>query len=231
MAYAAEILKGQRSGSAQLYARGLSQASQQFQGQEVTADNALAMLSTLLGGGGAAAGQSAGLMISPTDGAYVTGNNIRFAWKASPGATRYWLIVRRVKDGSPRISKDLGNVLFSDEAGFADDSTQYKWTVGTGDNPEKDAAWCTFTNGPYVPPKQTAQAQQQADPGVGDIIGTLIRQAQGKGKQQAKAKGALDTIVGTVVSNSAMGGSYREQSGSLVANAVISAIQGMVNKK
>jgi hypothetical protein len=261
MAYAAEVLRGQRSGSAQLYAKGLSQAAQQFQGQEVTADNALAMLSTLLGGGGTAAGQSAGLMSSPADGAYVTGNNIRFEWKASPGATKYWLIVRRVKDGSPRISKDLGNVLYSDEVGFGDDDTQYKWTVGTGDSPEKDATWRTFTNGAYVAPKQAAQAQQQADPGVGDIIGTLIRQAQGKpgqqpkpgegvgdiigtlirqaqgkpgqqaqqqadpgvgdiigtlirqaqgkGKQQAKAKGALDTIVGTVVSNSAMGGSYR----------------------
>ena len=285
MAYAADILRGQRSGSAQLYAGGLSQASQQFQGQEVTADNALALLQTLLGGAGAVSSGLAGLMISPADGAYVTGNTIKFEWKSSPGATKYWLIVRRVKDGSPRISKDLGDVLSSDEYGFADDSTQYKWTVGTGDYPEKDATWWTFTNGAYVPPKQTPQSQQQQqqpDPGVGDIIGTLIRQAQGKpqqqakpgegvgdiigtlirqaqgkqqqqqqpdpgvgdiigtlirksqqakGKQQAGARSDLDNIVNTVVSNSAMGDSYRSQSGSLVANALISAIGNMVNKK
>jgi len=37
--------------------------------------------------------------------------------------------------------------------------------------------------------------------------------------------------VNTVVSNSAMGDSYRLQSCSLVANALISAIGNMVNKK
>jgi len=37
--------------------------------------------------------------------------------------------------------------------------------------------------------------------------------------------------VGALVSNSAVGGSYRSQSGSLVANALISAVQSMANKK
>jgi hypothetical protein len=37
--------------------------------------------------------------------------------------------------------------------------------------------------------------------------------------------------VSAIVSNSAVGGSYRSQSGSLVANALISAIQDPANRK
>jgi hypothetical protein len=51
--YASEYL-GQRanSGSAQVYAQGLAQAAQQFQGQQsVTPDNAMLLIQSLLGGG------------------------------------------------------------------------------------------------------------------------------------------------------------------------------------
>jgi hypothetical protein len=291
-AYAAELLRQQKSGSAQLYAKGLSQASQQFQGQQVTSDNAMTLVQTLLGIGEAPVQQSAYIMTSPAEGTYFSGNSINFQWKTSPGATKYWLIVKRVKDGSPRISKDLGNVLSSDEHGFANDGTQYKWTVGVGDNPDSDtsAAYWTFTNG--VPPQPTqpqqpqAQQQQQGE-GINDIIGSLIRKAQNKpqGQQQQQGEGindiigslirkaqnrpqgqqqqqgeGINDIIGSLISqaqqqtqsqqqsksnsgvnmeaivnaldsNSAMGGSYRSQSGSLVANALITAVQSMVNKK
>ena len=292
LAYAAEILRQQKSGSAQLYAKGLSQASQQFQGRQVTSDNATILIQTLLGVGEAPVQQSAHIMISPANLTYVSGNSINFQWKASPGATKYWLVVKRVKDGSPRISKDLGNVLSSDERGFANDGTQYKWTVGVGDNPDPDtsASYCTFTNGvppqPQQPQQQQAQQQQQGEgindiigslirkaqnkpqgqqqqqgEGINDIIGSLIRKAQNKPQGQQQQQGAgindiigslirqaqqqpqsqrqsktisgvnLETIVNALVSNSAMGGSYRSQSGSLVANTLITAVQNMVNKK
>ena len=265
LAYAAEILSQQKSGSAQLYAKGLSQASQQFQGQQVTSDNAMTLIPTLLGIGEAPVQLSTQLMISPANLTYISGNSINFQWKASPGAAKYWLIVKRVKDGSPRISKDLGNVLFSDEHGFANDGTQYKWTVGVGDSPDSDsaAAYWTFTNGisaqPQEPQPQQAQQPQQSE-GINDIIGTLIRKAQNKPQAQQQQQGAgINDIIGTLirkaqqpqerkqskansginqeaivsalVSNSAMGGSYRSQSGSLVANTLITAVQNMVNKK
>ena len=51
--YAAQILRQRKSGSAQLYAKGLSQASQQFQGKQVTSDNAMTLIQSLLGGGAA----------------------------------------------------------------------------------------------------------------------------------------------------------------------------------
>ncbi len=286
LAYAAEILGQQKSGSAQLYAKGLSQASQQFQGQQVTADNAPMLIQTLLGVGDIPIPGSGQAMASPADGAYVSGNIIKFQWNASPGATKYWLSVKRVKDGSPRISKDLGKALTSEEYGFGDDNTQYKWTVGIGDNPDydKSAVYWTFTNGVRPPPQpqqpQAKQVQQQAQAGVGDIIGQLIRKAQGQpegqqgagindmigemirkaqgqpqqqpgqgvndligelirraqqpqAQQKAKSGGGIDlgSIVNALVSNSAVGGSYRSQSGSLVANALINAVQNMAGKK
>ena len=58
LAYASEILRRKQSGSAQVYANGLAQASQQFQGQPVTTDNAGMLLQTLLGGGQAPAAPS-----------------------------------------------------------------------------------------------------------------------------------------------------------------------------
>jgi hypothetical protein len=289
MAYAAQILSGQKSGSAQLYAKGLSQASQQFQGQQVTSDNAPSLIQALLGVGESPVLQSAQIMISPAEGAYVNSNSINFQWNASPGATKYWLIVKRVKDGSPRVSKDVGNVLSSDERGFGNDGTQYKWTVGVGDDGDSDtsATYWTFTNGAPPPPQQVQQqqtqqqqpepgindiigtlirkaqnkpqAQQQQEPGINDIIGTLIRKAQNKPQAQQQQEPGINDIIGTlirqaqqpqaskqsksnagvnlepivnaIVSNSAVGGSYRSQSGSLVANALISAIQNMANKK
>lgn len=49
--YAAKQLQKKQSGSAQLYSQGLAQAAQQFQGKQVTAENALDLAQVLLGGG------------------------------------------------------------------------------------------------------------------------------------------------------------------------------------
>lgn len=59
---AAQMVKGIKSGSASVYAKGLQQASRQFEGQNVTADNVLQLVQALLGGGqsaGAAGGAGA----------------------------------------------------------------------------------------------------------------------------------------------------------------------------
>ncbi len=54
LSYAAAQVRSRDSGSAQMYAEGLSQASREFQGKQVTRDNALNLIQTLLGGGQAA---------------------------------------------------------------------------------------------------------------------------------------------------------------------------------
>lgn len=51
LAYASQILRNRQSGSAQVYANGLAQASQQFSGKSITTENAGMLLQTLLGGG------------------------------------------------------------------------------------------------------------------------------------------------------------------------------------
>lgn len=57
LAYAADALSQSHSGSAQLYARGLAQASSELQGQQLTRSNALSLIQTLLGGGQATPAQ------------------------------------------------------------------------------------------------------------------------------------------------------------------------------
>jgi hypothetical protein len=279
LAHAAEVLGQQKSGSAQLYAKGLSQAARQFQGKQVTSDNVMTLVPTLLGVGEAPVRQSSAyLMVSPANGAYVTGNSITFQWKATTGVTRHWLTVRRTKDNSGRISICLdtnrrvidesdritageGNVLSVTKRGFLNDGTEYKWNIAYGDNESVEPKdYWVFTNG-ATPPRQAPQqqqAQQQQDAGVGDIIGTLIRKAQNKPQQQQQPGEGVGDIIGTLirkaqekpqqksksqtginqkeivdalVSNSPMGDSYRSQSGSLVANALIAAAQNMLNKK
>jgi len=50
--YASQLLRQRKSGSAQMYAQGLKQASKEFQGQKrVTPDNAMQLIQTLIGGG------------------------------------------------------------------------------------------------------------------------------------------------------------------------------------
>jgi hypothetical protein len=58
LAYASEILRQRKSGSSQLYANGLAQASQDFKGQQITSNNAMSFIQTLMGGGQPAQAQS-----------------------------------------------------------------------------------------------------------------------------------------------------------------------------
>jgi hypothetical protein len=58
--YASQLLKQKESGSAQVYAQNLFQASRDFKGQQVTTDNAFGLIQSLLGAGQAAASPQAG---------------------------------------------------------------------------------------------------------------------------------------------------------------------------
>ncbi len=51
LAYASQILKQKESGSAHAYSQGLFQASKQFKGKQVTQNNAMQLIQTLLGAG------------------------------------------------------------------------------------------------------------------------------------------------------------------------------------
>jgi hypothetical protein len=51
LAYASEILRQRKNGSAQVYASGLARASQDFQGKQISQNNAMSFIQTLMGGG------------------------------------------------------------------------------------------------------------------------------------------------------------------------------------
>jgi hypothetical protein len=58
--YAAQILRDKESGSAQVYALGLAQAAKDFADKQVTKDNVLQLVQSLLSGGEAAPAESGG---------------------------------------------------------------------------------------------------------------------------------------------------------------------------
>jgi hypothetical protein len=176
LAYASEILRQRKSGSAKLYADGLSEASREFQGQQVTPNNAMTLIQALLGGGQAPAPQQ-------------------------------------------QQQGGLGDLIGG--------------LLGGGG--------------------QAPAAQQQQQDGIGGLIGGLLGGASNKPAQaggqdgldlgdlvnagmaffntKSRGGGNLEAIVNAVISGSAMGGSYRSQSGSLVANTLMQAISGMVSKR
>ncbi len=58
LAYASQLLRQQKSGSAQVYAEGLTEASKEFKGQnQLTPDNVINLIQALLGGGQASTAQ------------------------------------------------------------------------------------------------------------------------------------------------------------------------------
>lgn len=153
LAYASQILRQRKSGSAQVYADGLSQASREFQGQQVTSGNAMTLIQALLSGGQAPAPQQ-----QPQAGG---------------------------------IGNLLGSLLGGAQA-----------------------------------PAQSQQSSQGLD--IGDILNA------GMSFMNTKSRGGsnIEAIVNAVVSGSAMGNSsYRSQSGSLVVNSLMQAVQGMTNRK
>jgi len=51
LAYASQLLRQKKNGSAQVYANGLQEASREFQGQQVNQGNAMNLIQALMGGG------------------------------------------------------------------------------------------------------------------------------------------------------------------------------------
>lgn len=97
LAYASQILRQRQSGSAQVYAQGLSQASKEFKGQPVTTDNAMTLIQSLLGATQAAPAQSQGGMGADLLGSLLGGMT---GTQAAPQAQQ---------DNTPGI--DMGDIL------------------------------------------------------------------------------------------------------------------------
>jgi hypothetical protein len=70
LAKASELLSGKESGSAAMYAKGLGQAAEYFQDQDLDATQLLPLLQTMLGGGEASISQGAGGLLDSLVGSF-----------------------------------------------------------------------------------------------------------------------------------------------------------------
>ena len=168
--YAAQMLRQRKSGSSQLYAKGLQQASQEFQGQQVTPANAMTLIQTLLGGGQAPQTQSKAGDIGNVLGSLLGGSGGQQSQQSPAG--------------------NIGNVLGS-------------LLGGSG-----------------------GQQGQQANDGFG--LDDLLQAGMSFMSTKSRGGSNLEAIVNAVVSSSAMGGGYRQQSSNLVASTLMQAVKGMI---
>jgi hypothetical protein len=70
LAKASELLRGKKSGSAAVYSKGLAQAAEYFQDQDLDATQLLPLLQTMLGGGEAPVTQGAGGLLDSLVGSF-----------------------------------------------------------------------------------------------------------------------------------------------------------------
>jgi hypothetical protein len=217
---AAGMLRTSGSGSAQMYSRGLSQASKDFEGRQVTSENAMTLIQDLLGGGKPAPAQqqASGGMGDLLGTLLGGGQNAPAPQQGSGGAG------------------DLLGSLFG--GGQSAPAPQQQSSGGMG-----DLLGSLFGSG-----QSTPAPQQQSSGGMGDLLGSILGGGQSAPSQQqdngldtgdllragmafmsarARGAGALEALVSAVVAASAMGSGYREQSSTLVVNSLLSVLQGM----
>ena len=72
------------------------------------------------------------------------------------------------------------------------------------------------------------QQQQQAQQNDGLDMGDILKAGLNFMGTKARGGSNLEAIVNAVVSHSASNSGYRQQSGSIVASALMQAVQGMV---
>lgn len=169
--YAARMLRQRKSGSSQMYANGLEQASQQFQGQQVTPDNAMTLIQDLLGGGQAQQSQQQGGGMGGVLGSLLGG----------------------AQQKSQQQDGGIGNVLGS-------------LLGGSGG--------------------QQSQKGQKGQDGLD--LGDMLQAGMSFMNTKQRGGSNLEAIVNAVVSSSAMGGGYRQQSSNLVASTMMQTIRGMI---
>jgi hypothetical protein len=217
MAYAAQVLRGRQSGSAQAYADGLSQASREFQGQQVTRGNALTLIQTLLGGGQAA----------PVQQQQQTSGGLGGLLGSMLGGQQQ----------QQQQDSGLGDLLGSMLGGQSAPAPQQQSSGGLGDllgsmlggqqqqqQPQQGSGGLGDLLGSMLGGQQQQQQAQQND-GVG--MGDLLKAGMAFMSTRARGGSNLEAIVNAIVASSALGSGYREQSSSLVVNTLLSVIQGM----
>ena len=84
----------------------------------------------------------------PAASATIDGSSISFQWNPSSGANKYELLVTKISDGSPFRNQVLGEQTYTNQIGFPNDGSQFRWKVRAG-NAAGWGSWSderTFTN-------------------------------------------------------------------------------------
>jgi len=224
LAIASEILRQRsKTGSGQMYADGLSEAANQFQGKSITPDNAMLLIQSLLGGGQSPAQQASAAQASPDLlGSLLTGFMGGQA-SSQPSQT---------SQGQPDL---LGSLL----SGFMGGQS----TPQQADTPQAQSdmlgSLLSGLMGGQSTPQQTESPQAQPD-----LLGSLLSGVMGGQSSQQKddgfdmgdlmsaglaflsakqqGKNSLEAIINAIVSSSQGGQNpYRAQSSALVVKTLL----------
>jgi hypothetical protein len=99
-------------------------------------------------------------LLSPANGATVSGTSITYVWNASATATNYWLTVSTDPTGADatkiKFSGTVGNVLQYTNTGYPNNGTTYYWWVSAGNaagwSPQSEVSANRFSFVNYTPP-------------------------------------------------------------------------------
>jgi hypothetical protein len=200
--YASQLLRQRKSGSAQVYAQGLDQASKEFKGQKhVTPDNAINLIQALLGGGQPSTAQPQG-GVENLLGSLLGGG--------STGSQQ------------PESTGGVGDLLGSLLGGGSTSNQQSPSAGGVGD-------LLGSLLGGGSEPSQSSQNQQASS---GLDAGDLLNAGMAFMNAKAQGGNTMQALVSALVSGSAMGNSqHRTQSGAMVVNSLLQAIGGLAGNK
>ena len=230
LASAAGSLRRSNSGSAQVYAKGLSQASREFQGRQVTKDNAMNLIQALMGGG------QQGQQQPTQQSSGGLGDLLGGMLGGQQGQQQ------PAQQSSGGLGDLLGGMLGGQQG--QQQPTQQS-SGGLGD----------LLGGMLGGQQGQQQPAQQSSGGLGDLLGGMLGGQQGQQQQpqsqqdngidsgdllkaglafmSTRARGGsnLEAVVNAVVAAGAMGSGYRQQSSSLVVGSLLSAVQNMTSGK
>jgi hypothetical protein len=198
LAYASQLLQQRsKSGSAQFYTQGLANAAQKFQGKQVTKDNAVQLIQTLLGGGQPeqAAQQPSGNAGADLLGALLGGGQSAQGQQSSGSA------------GADLLGALLGG----------GQSTASQQPVASADNDVLGSLLSGLVGG---------GGSQQGSDGLdaGDLLSAGLAYMQAKQQGKSTLEALVSAVLsGSQLNNSP----YRSQSGQMVANALLQAVATM----
>ena len=220
--YASQVLSKQQSGSAQVYAKGLAQASKEFKGQkQVTPNNAISLIQALMGGGQAstAPAQSG---VGDLLGSLLGGGTTTPQQPQGGGVGD--LLGSLLGGGTTTTQQSQGGVgdLLGSLLGGGTTTTQQNQQSqgGVGD-----------LLGSLLGGGSTTQQSQSQQSGSGLDVGDLINAGMSYMNAKSQGKSTVEALIQALVSGSAMSNSdYRSQSGATVVNSLLQAIGKLTGK-